>query len=121
MDSLAFRLGNRLLGNGEGAAGLEVTALGPALLFDYPVTICLVGADCDALLDGNELEPYAPIAVSAGQTLKLGRVRGPGLRSYVLFQGGLDVPLYLRSRATFTLGRFGGHAGRNLVAGDVLH
>jgi urea carboxylase len=121
MDSLAFRLGNRLLGNCEGAAGLEVTALGPALLFDYPVTICLVGADCDALLDGSELQAYTPIAVSAGQTLKLGRVRGPGLRSYVLFQGGLDVPLYLRSRATFTLGRFGGHAGRNLVAGDVLH
>jgi len=121
MDNLAFRLGNRLLGNCEGAAGLEVTALGPALLFDYPVTICLVGADCDALLDGNELEAYIPIAISAGQTLKLGRVRGPGLRCYVLFQGGLDVPLYLRSRATFTLGRFGGHAGRNLVAGDVLH
>ncbi|MEA3177702.1 MAG: urea carboxylase [Gammaproteobacteria bacterium] len=121
MDSFAFRLGNRLLGNDEGAAGLEVTALGPSLLFDYPVTICLVGADCAALLDGTELEPYTPIAVSAGQTLKLGRVRGPGMRSYVLFRGGLDVPLYLRSRATFTLGRFGGHAGRNLVAGDVLH
>lgn len=121
MDNLAFRLGNRLLGNSESAAGLEVTALGPALLFDYPVTICLVGADCEALLDGKEIEAYTPIAISAGQTLKLGRVRGPGLRSYVLFQGGLDVPLYLRSRATFTLGRFGGHAGRNLVAGDVLH
>ena len=121
MDDLAFRLGNRLLGNPEGAAGLEVTVAGPTLTFDQPATVCLTGAECDAHLDGNALAPYTPVTVSAGQTLKLGRVAGPGLRAYVLFRGGLNVPLYLNSRATFTLGRFGGHAGRSLAAGDVLH
>ena len=121
MDSLAFRLGNRLLGNPEGAAGLEVTALGPALQFEQSTTVCLAGADCGALLDEEPLGVYAPTPVSAGQTLRLGRVRGPGLRAYVLFEGGLQVPPYLHSRATFTLGRFGGHAGRSLAAGDVLH
>ena len=35
--------------------------------------------------------------------------------------GGFDVPLYLGSRSTFTLGQFGGHAGRHLRTGDVLH
>ena len=121
MDSLAFRLGNRLLDNPEGAAGLEVTALGPTLRFDRATILCLTGADCDAQLDGRVLERYTPIRVVAGQTLKLGRVRAPGLRAYILFAGGLEVPDYLGSRSTFTLGRFGGHGGRNLAAGDVLH
>ena len=121
MDDLAFRLGNGLLGNPEGAAGLEVTVAGPTLTFDQRATVCLAGAECDAYLDGKALAPYTPTTVSAGQTLKLGRVTGPGLRTYVLFRGGLNVPLYLNSRATFTLGRFGGHSGRGLAAGDVLH
>ncbi len=122
MDCLAFRLGNRLLGNLEGAPGLEVTALGPTLLFNSAATVCITGADCEARLDGLPVTTYTAMAVDAGQTLKLGRVSGPGLRAYVLFGGGgLDEPAYLGSRATFTLGRFGGHAGRNLAAGDVLH
>jgi urea carboxylase len=121
MDNLAFRLGNRLLGNPEGAAGLEVTALGPTLRFDRTTTLCLTGADCDPRLDGRVLDRYSPVRVARGQTLKLGRVRGPGLRAYILFAGGLEVPAYLGSRSTFTLGRFGGHGGRNLAAGDVLH
>lgn len=121
MDCLAFRLGNRLVGNAESAAGLEITAVGPTMLFDQAATVCLTGADCSALLDGLNVPHYQPVRIAAGQTLKLGRVSGPGLRSYLLFQGGLDVPLYLHSRSTFTLGQFGGHGGRTLMAGDVLH
>lgn len=121
MDSLAFRLGNRLLGNAEEAAGLEMTAVGPTLRFDCAATVCITGADCSATVDGEPVPPYRPVRIAAGQTLKIGRVSGPGLRAYLLFQAGLDIPLYLRSRSTFTLGRFGGHGGRNLTAGDVLH
>jgi len=120
MDAFAFRLGNRLLGNDEDAAGLEITALGPTLTFNRAAVVCLTGAAFDAKLDGAAVEAYAPIAVAAGQTLKIGRVTGAGLRGYLLLQGGLDVPVYLGSRSTFTLGGFGGHAGRNLTAGDVL-
>ena len=121
MDALAFRLGNRLLGNSPDAAGLEVTVLGVTLAFDQPTAVCVTGADCGALLDDATIPAYTPTVVAAGQRLKLSRVQGPGVRAYVLFQGGLQVPQYLGSRATFTLGRFGGHAGRNLAAGDVLH
>ena len=121
MDSLAFRLGNRLLGNNEDAAGLEITAQGPTLLFNRPCVVCAAGARLEATLDGSPFPCYAPVTIAAGQTLKLGRVQSEGLRAYLLFQGGLDVPSYLGSRATFTLGRFGGHAGRTLAAGDVLH
>lgn len=120
MDDLAFRLGNRLLGNGDDAAGLEITALGPTLKFNRPAVLCLTGAAFDARLDGASVEAYVPFTVAPGQVLKIGRVVGAGLRGYLLFQGGLDVPTYLGSRSTFTLGGFGGHAGRNLTAGDVL-
>jgi urea carboxylase len=120
MDALALRLGNRLLGNAEGDAGLEITAQGPALLFNAPALVCLTGAELEASVDGQPVDVYAPFQVAAGQTLKLGRVRGAGLRAYLLVRGGFDVPEYLGSRSGFTLGGFGGHAGRALAAGDVL-
>jgi urea carboxylase len=121
MDALAFRLGNRLLGNSDGAAGLEFAAAGPTLRFNRACAACLTGAQFAATLDDQPLEPYRPFEAAAGQTLKVGRVKGPGLRGYLLIAGGLDAPLYLGSRAAFTLGGFGGHAGRSLAAGDVLH
>jgi urea carboxylase len=121
MDAFSLRLGNRLLGNDEGAAGLEITGLGPSLVFNAATTACLSGAELEASLDGQPVVPYAPFEVAAGQTLKLGRVKNGGLRAYLLVAGGFDVPAYLGSRAGFTLGGFGGHAGRALAAGDVLH
>ena len=121
MDDLSFRLGNRILGNPEGTAGLEVTASGPTLLFEAPATICLTGADFGATLDGVPIARGAAVTIAAGQTLALGRASGGGMRGYILFAGGLDVVPYLGSAATFTLGQFGGHAARGLVAGDVLH
>ena len=121
MDSLSFRLGNRLLGNVEGEAGLEITATGPSLLFNTAAVICLTGADFGATLDGASVTRNVPIAVSSGQELVLGRVRNGGVRGYLLFAGGLDIPAYLGSRSTFDLGEFGGHAARRVLAGDTLH
>jgi urea carboxylase len=120
MDSLSFRLGNRLLGNAEGAAGLEFTAAGPTLLFNAPARVCMAGAAFDAMLDGQAVEAYAPFNAAAGQMLKIGRVRSAGLRGYLLVAGGFDTPSTLGSQSTFTLGGFGGHAGRAIAAGDVL-
>ncbi|MEQ5788581.1 urea carboxylase [Erythrobacter sp. NFXS35] len=121
MDDCSLRLGNLLLGNPEGTAGLEITASGPTLLFESAARICLTGADCGAKLDGQPVAIGVPIDIAAGQTLTMGRVSGGGMRGYILFAGGLDIPAYLGSASTFTLGQFGGHAARPLVAGDVLH
>ncbi len=120
MDDRSFRLGNRAVGNPEGAAGLECEVHGPTLRFDRPAVACLAGADMGATLDGVPVERWAPVAVEPGQTLACGPVTGPGARGYVLLAGGVDVPEHLGSRATFTLGGFGGHAGRALRPGDVL-
>ncbi|MEO8214900.1 MAG: biotin carboxylase N-terminal domain-containing protein, partial [Myxococcales bacterium] len=121
MDALAFRLANRLVGNGPDAAGLECTVTGPALRFRAAATVAVTGADMNATLDGVTVPRYGAFVATAGAVLKLGAVRGPGCRAYVAIRGGFDVPTYLGSRATFTLGLFGGHGGRALRAGDVLH
>jgi len=121
MDDRSFRLGNLALGNAEGTAGLEVTSTGPTLVFNAPTRICITGADFGAVLDDVPVVRGESVDVAAGQTLALGRVSGGGMRGYILFAGGLDVPSYLGSRSTFELGQFGGHAGRRLVAGDTVH
>jgi urea carboxylase len=120
MDDRSFRLGNRVLGNAEGTPGLECTLQGPALRFSAPATICVTGADAPVTLDGAPVERYVPVDVPAGATLDIGTADGRGLRVYVLIAGGLDVPAFLGSAATFTLGQFGGHGGRALRPGDVL-
>ncbi|HEX8414668.1 MAG TPA: urea carboxylase [Sphingomicrobium sp.] len=121
MDSLSFRLGNSLLGNHESAAGLEITATGPSLLFNTDALVCLTGADFGATLDGVAVPRNVPVSVLQGQELVFGRVCNGGVRGYLLFAGGLDIPAYLGSRSTFDLGEFGGHAARRVVAGDTLH
>ncbi|WP_420138977.1 urea carboxylase [Sphingomonas sp.] len=121
MDARAFRLGNVLLGNDSRAAGLEVTATGPTLQFNSATRICITGADFGATLDGAPVPRNKPIAIAKGQVLALGRVSGGGMRGYILFAGGLDVPTYLGSGSTFDLGEFGGHGGRRLRVGDTLH
>jgi urea carboxylase len=120
MDGLSLRLANRLLGNAEGAAALELTATGPSLRFNCATVIALTGAAMQATLDGKPLAAWQAIAVHPGSTLTMGAIDGPGLRSYLAVRGGFQVPDYLGSKSTFTLGQFGGHGGRTLRAGDVL-
>ncbi|WP_062646912.1 5-oxoprolinase/urea amidolyase family protein [Streptomyces maremycinicus] len=121
MDDRSFRLGNRALGNPEGAPGLECTLQGPALRFTHATTVCVTGAPAPVTVDGTAVARWEPVTVPAGALLEIGTPAEHGLRTYVLFAGGLDVPAFLGSASTFTLGRFGGHGGRALRTGDVLH
>nr|WP_083905680.1 5-oxoprolinase/urea amidolyase family protein [Nocardia transvalensis] len=120
MDDLSFRLGNRAVGNDEGAAGLECTLGGPALRFDRAVRVCVTGAPAVVTVDGAAVPQWRTVEVPAGRVLDVGAVRGPGMRCYILIAGGIDVPEYLGSAATFTLGKFGGATGRALRAEDAL-
>ena len=120
MDPLAHRLANRMVGNAPGAAALEMTVTGASLRFDCDAVIALAGAEMDAKLDGRPVAFWQPIAVPRGSVLSLGAIRGAGQRACLAVRGGIDVPQYLGSRATFTLGQFGGHGGRALRTGDVL-
>lgn len=121
MDDRALRLGNRLLGNIEGAASLEITMSGPLLRFNTDAVVAVTGAEIPLTLDGVVQPMNTALLIKAGSTLSLGTIAGSGARSYLTLRGGLQVPEYLGSKGTFTLGQFGGHGGRALRAGDVLH
>ncbi len=120
MDHLSFRLANRAVGNDEGTAGFEMTLSGAAIKFNCATFACLAGADMRATLDGVPVANEQPFAISSGQVLKCGSISGPGQRTYLALSGGIDVPDYLGSKSTFSLGPFGGHGGRTLRTGDVL-
>ncbi|PKM24736.1 MAG: urea carboxylase [Gammaproteobacteria bacterium HGW-Gammaproteobacteria-13] len=121
MDSRALRLGNRLLGNAADAAGLEITMSGPTLRFNTDALVAVTGAPIPLSVDGIEQPLNTALLIKAGSTLSLGTIAGAGARSYLSLRGGVQVPDYLGSKSTFTLGQFGGHGGRALRAGDVLH
>ncbi|MBR8313350.1 urea carboxylase [Burkholderia dolosa] len=121
MDDRAFDLANALLGNPRDAAGLEFTMVGATLRFNTDTLFVLGGAPFAATLDGEPAPFWQVLRASPGAVLKLGGVTGAGVRACLAVKGGLQVPDYLGSKATFTLGQFGGHAGRALRKGDVLH
>lgn len=120
MDHLAFRLANQLVGNNEGVAGIEVTLIGPTLKFNTDAVIAVTGPAMDLQLDDQAIAMWQAHHIKAGSTLKLGKVLAEGCRTYLAVKGGFDVPDYLGSKSTFTLGQFGGHGGRAIRVGDVL-
>ncbi len=121
MDPLAFRAANGLVGNHQSAAALEIAVMGPSLQFACDTVIAVTGADFDARLDGAPIPRWQAVPVKAGSVLAMTTAQSTGARAYFAVSGGIDVPPYLGSGSTFILGKFGGHAGRALRAGDVLH
>jgi len=121
MDALAFRMANQLVGNLDEAAGLEITFAGPTLRFNCDSVIAVTGAPISVQLDGEDLSLWCSHKVKAGMVLQFSKTTHHGCRAYLAVQGGFQVENYLGSKSTFTLGQFGGHAGRTLRSGDVLH
>ncbi len=119
IDPLSLNVANQLLGNAPNTAGLECTLQGPSLKFHCDSQIVLAGGDMPSTLDGVTVPMWQTVNVRKGQVLKCGKI-ATGCRTYIGINGGLNVPEYLGSQATFTLGQFGGHAGRNLLIGDML-
>ena len=119
-DPLALRLGNLLVGNSEGAPGLEMTLLGGEFQLPHGAVFALAGSDFGATLDGMPVGPYASCEAGPGQTLRFGPTKS-GARCYLCIRGGIAVPLFLGSASTHLLSGLGGHRGRALRRGDVLN
>jgi len=119
MDRFALRAANMLVGNDEGAAVLEAVFMGPELAFAQDATVAVTGADLPPKVDGDPRAGWTSFTVKAGQVLSFNYLKG-GARAYIAVSGGIDVPLALGSRSTYTLGALGGFEGRTLLAGDEL-
>ena len=125
LDVLALTLANRLVGNADAAAGLEITMGGCEIRFETATRIALAGDGFGARLDGAPLWPCWSVPVAAGQTLTLAGANAAGvkkaaLRSWLAVAGGIDVSPVLGSRSTDLKAGFGGHQGRALRKGDRL-
>lgn len=119
MDSYSFRLANRIVGNDQSEAGIEITLIGPSIAFHTATTIAITGGMCSPMLNDIPIEQFKPISVSSGDVLKIGKLT-TGCRAYLAIHGSIDIPRYLGSKSTFTLGEFGGNNGKLLKTGDVL-
>jgi antagonist of KipI len=117
MDRLALRAANLLVGNSEGAAGLEITLRGPVLEFQHDALIAVCGADLSPSIADLEIPAWHAICVESGSILRFGHRRW-GCRAYLAVAGGIRVPEVLGSRSTNVRGGFGGLDGRRLAAGD---
>lgn len=123
-DPLSLRVGNRLVGNGDNAAALEMTLTGGAFLFDDDAVVALTGGQAVASVESGAQPPrtlavWAAAKVGAGETLRIGPVER-GARVYLCIAGGLEVPTVLGAASTLLGAGFGGFEGRALRAGDRL-
>lgn len=119
MDRLAMRAANLLVGNDEGAAGLEAVFMGPELEFTEDSVIAVCGADLPPKIDGETKESWTALPIKAGQTLSFDFLKA-GARAYIAIAGGIDTPKQLGSRSTYAIGALGGIDGRGIAAGDTI-
>ena len=119
MDMDAYRTVNKLVGNHEGEAVLEATLMGPTFQVSGEGLIAFYGADMPATLDGAPLERGKAYLVKDGQTVAFGMAKS-GVRAYIAFAGGIDVPVVMGSRSTNMKCEIGGYQGRKLAAADIL-
>lgn len=119
MDRLALKAANLLVGNDEGAAGLEAVFIGPKLEFTEDAMVAVTGADMPIKVDGEEKPGWTAFKVKAGQVLTFDFLKS-GARIYIAISGGIDVPVALGSRSTYAIGALGGFKGRPIAVGDEL-
>lgn len=119
MDHVSHRLANLLVGNRENKAVLEITLMGPELIFEDDTVIAVAGGDLNAQLNGEPLALWTSIWVKAGSKLAFKGVK-KGCRAYLAVAGGVEVPSVMGSSSTYTRGKMGGYDGRALKAGDLV-
>ncbi|WDF33973.1 biotin-dependent carboxyltransferase family protein [Arthrobacter agilis] len=119
MDQLSASMANALVGNQTSAAVLECAYLGPRFTTDSDAVIAVTGAPVEVKVNGEPVGQWARLTLASGDEVSFGMLTG-GTRYYIAVAGGVDVPLVLGSRSTYTLGALGGLQGRALKADDVV-
>jgi biotin-dependent carboxylase-like uncharacterized protein len=119
MDRYSHTVANLLVGNDERAATLEITYLGPELEFERDALIAVTGGEIPPRINGEPIPMWEAFQVKEGDVLSFDFMKR-GARVYLAVAGGIDVPVVMGSRSTYTLCGIGGYEGRSLREGDVL-
>ncbi len=119
MDSFSTIVANRLVGNPDQAAVLELTLRGPELEFERDAVVAITGADLSPTVNGSAVSMWRSLVISRDSRLSFGLPRS-GARAYLAVAGGIEVPLMLGSRSTHYASATGGLGGRPLKQGDRL-
>lgn len=121
MDQFSGRWANRLLGNSDQAAVLEITYGGVVLEAQADTSFAITGADLSATLNETELEPWQNYRIKRGDRLGFRSPRS-GLRAYLAVVGGILSPVMLNSRSVVMREGIGGLNGRGekLAVGDYI-
>lgn len=119
MDRFALKMGNLLVRNPLGEAGIEVTAVGPTIRVLEDTVMAFTGGVFDIRKNGRPVPQWEAVGVRKGDLISVGK-QGKGWRGYLCIAGGIDVPLVLGSKSTYTMGALGGFRGRPLKKGDIV-
>src|ERR1700731_3687029 len=119
LDPFALRVANALVGNKDGAAGLEATLGSLRLRFDDRRVVAWGGGGFTARIGDEDLPPGHAGLVTKDEELVMTAPQ-EGARAWLAISGGINVPLVLGSRSTDLRGNFGGFEGRALRDGDLL-
>ncbi|MEM1565046.1 MAG: biotin-dependent carboxyltransferase family protein [Candidatus Bathyarchaeia archaeon] len=119
MDTFSMVAANLLVANNPNDACLEITLIGPELQALRDTQIAVTGGKLSIKIDGKEAPMWQTLTIHEGETITLGKVER-GCRSYLAVRGGINTPLILGSRSTYTRGKLGGIEGRQLKPGDII-
>ena len=120
MDRYACRVANLLVGNDASAAIIEMTTVGASFKFDEQQFVAVCGADMHGTLNGVPISNWSSFSAPGGSEIRFD-IATKGCRTYLAVRGGIDVPVVLGSRSTYTRAKVGGYEGRVLWQGDVLN
>jgi biotin-dependent carboxylase-like uncharacterized protein len=119
MDDFAYRIANMLVNNNENEAVLETTLVGVEILFNCDEIISITGGNMNPKVNGIPVPMWTSIFVNSGDKLSSSGTIS-GLRSYIAFSRGIEVPEIMGSKSTFTRGNLGGFEGRKLAKEDII-
>lgn len=120
MDEFSAKVANKLVENNENESILETTMKGVSLEFLSDSVVAITGGQCDITINGDKIELWRSYKVKTGDILKMGFCKS-GLRNYLAFSGGIDVPVIMNSKSTNLKAKLGGYKGRKLQVNDILN
>ena len=100
MDLYSAKIANLLVGNTEYEAVIEITMMGPTLIFEEEMLVALSGLEAVVTLNDKKIELLRPFEVKNGDVLQIKQIT-KGIRLYLAVNGGFQTEMKLKSRSMY--------------------